>query len=205
MKSSPIVLAGISAIFSAIALLSASHAADPAVAAPGAAATRHVEDIYIARSLRESTAAPTDFCAKSRTGFAATVREDRFTFRSTATRASDGLMVNTNVRIIGRLHACFGSTGDPALMHFYAEGTLGTVSFTGRGDCAYGKADYPEAGITGVRCFLALSDLPAQYIGGVLTTNSVLSRSVLGGTSDPTGYTQPSIATIRLWKRRDAG
>jgi hypothetical protein len=204
MKSPPMVLAGISAILSAIALLAASHAADPAAAATGAAAPR-VEDIYIARSLRESTTTPTDFCAKSRTGFATATREDRFTFRSTTTRASDGLMVNTDVRVIGRIHACFGSTDDPALSHFYAEGTLGSVKFTGRGDCTYGKADYPEAGITGVRCYLALSDLPAQYIGGVLTTNTVLSRSVLGGTSDPPGYTQPSIATIRLWKRREAG
>src|ERR1700733_13215178 len=137
MKSPPMVLVLFSSDFSVIALLSASHAADPAIATPGAAVARHVEDIYIARSLRESTAAPTEFCAKSRTGFATATREDRFTFRSTAIRASDGLMVNTNVRIIGRLHACFGSTGDPALVHFYAEGTLGAVSFTGRGDCAY--------------------------------------------------------------------
>ncbi len=202
MKSPSMVLAGISAIFSAIALHSAGHAADPAGAATGPAASR-VEDIYIARSLRESTAAPSDFCAKSRTGFATATREDRFTFRSTATRASDGLMMNTSVRIIGRIHACFGSTDDPVVSHFYAEGTLGTVSFTGRGDCTSGKADYPEAGIIAARCFLALSELPARYIGGVLTTNTVLSRSVLGGTSDPPGYTQPSIATIRLWKRRD--
>jgi hypothetical protein len=25
---------------------------------------------------------------------------------------------------------------------------------------------------------------------------------VLGGVSDPPGYTQPSIATIRLWRKR---
>jgi hypothetical protein len=205
MKSSSTVLAGISAIFSAIAVLAAGHAADPAVAVPAAGAPQHVEDIYIARSLRESTAAASDFCAKSRTGFAAATREDHFTLRSTATRASDGLMVNTNVRIIGGIHACFGSTDDPAHMNFYAEATLGAVGFTGRGDCVFGKPDYPEPGINGVRCFLALSGLPAQYVGGVLTTNTVLSRNALGGTSDPPGYTQPSIATIRLWKRRDPG
>jgi hypothetical protein len=123
MKSPPIIFAGISGIFSTFALFSASHAADPAVAAPGAAATRHVEDI----------------------------------------------------------------------------------SFTGHGDCVYGNAHYPEPGITGVGCFLALSDLPPQYIGGVLTTNSILSRSVLGGTSDPPDYTQPAITTVRLRKRRLAG
>jgi len=204
MNSPLMVLAGSSALFSAIMLLSPAQAADSAVAAPGPAAS-HLEDIYIVRSLREARAAPTDFCGKARTGFANATYEDHYTIRSTTTRESDGLMVNTNVRIVGRIHACFGSTDDPALMRFYAPGTLGIVSFTGRGDCAIGKADYPEAGITPVRCYLHLSDLPAQYVGGELTTNTLLSRKALGGNSDPPGYTQTSIATIRLWKRRPAG
>ena len=42
---------------------------------------------------------------------------------------------------------------------------------------------------------------PVGYVGGQLTTNTVLSRSVVGLVSDPEGYTQPSIVTIRLWKR----
>jgi hypothetical protein len=167
----------------------------------GASKSR-VEDIYVARSMRESRVTPTAFCAEARTGFGTSRFEDRYTFRSTATRGSDGLMIDTNVQTIGSLHACFGSTPDPMLTTFYAEGTLGTVTFTGRGECRAAKRDYPEPGITVLRCFLELSDLPSGYVGGQLTTNSVGSRNVLGEQTDPAGYTQPSIATVRLWKRR---
>ncbi len=111
-------------------------------------------------------------------------------------------MINDNVRTVGKLRACFGSTNDPKLQNFYAEGSLGAVVFTGKGECLANKSDYPEAGITGVRCFLHLGGLTPEYFGGELTTNSIRSRNVVGGVSDPPGYTQPSIATIRLWKRR---
>lgn len=40
----------------------------------------------------------------------------------------------------------------------------------------------------------------APYVGGLLTTNTLTSRAAFGGDSDPPGYTQASIATIRLWK-----
>ncbi len=161
-----------------------------------------VEDIYIARSMRESRVTPTEFCAQVRIGFGGATFEDQYTFRSTATRASDGLMVNTNVNTIGRLHACFGSTSDPSTSNFYAEGALGRVPFTGSGECRRAKEDYPEPGIAVFRCFLELRDLPKEYVGGQLTTNSVVSRNTIGEKSDPPGYTQPSIATVRLWKRR---
>jgi hypothetical protein len=82
------------------------------------------------------------------------------------------------------------------------EGSLGAVTFSGKGECLASKSDYPEAGITGVRCFLHLSGLTPEYLGGELTTNSIRSGNVLGGVSDPPAYTQPSIATIRLRRRR---
>ena len=66
-----------------------------------------------------------------------------------------------------------------------------------------GSPNFPEAGITSVRCFLVLSNLPSPYVAGVLTTNTVASRKPLGDESDPPGYTQPSIATIRLWRKRN--
>jgi hypothetical protein len=166
------------------------------------ASKSRVEDIYVARSMRESRVTPTAFCAEARTGFGSSRSEDRYTFRSTATRGSDGLMIETNVQTIGSLHACFGSTLDPMLTTFYAEGVLGTVTFTGRGECRNAKQDYPEPGMNVTRCFLELSDLPSGYVGGQLTTNTMGSRNALGEESDPPGYTQPSIATVRLWKRR---
>lgn len=53
-----------------------------------------------------------------------------------------------------------------------------------------------------MRCFLDLQELAPIYIGGQLTTNTVLSGVAVGETSDPTGYTQPSIGTVRPWKHR---
>ena len=166
------------------------------------ASESHVEDIYIARSMRESRGAPTAFCAEARTGFDNSRSEDQYTFRSTTTRGSDGLMIDMNVQTIGRLHACIGATSDPLLATFYAEGVLGTITFTGRGECRTAKRDYPEPGMVVQRCFLDLSDVSGGRVGGQLTTNTMGSRNVLGDKTDPPGYTQPSIATIRLWKHR---
>jgi hypothetical protein len=50
-----------------------------------------------------------------------------------------------------------------------------------------------------------LSNLPGDYIGGQLTTNSMTSRKPLGTDTDPIGFTQSSIATIRLWRKRPGG
>ena len=177
--------------------------ADALQGAPsGKASDPRVEDIYIARSMRGSRlTTATAFCAETRTGFGDAAFEDRYTFHSTATRGSDGLITDTNVATIGRLHACLGSQANP-LYGFYAEGSLGAVTFTGRGECRTVNSDFPEAGMAVIRCFLELSNLPAGYIGGQLTTNTMGSRNVLGPETDPPGYTQPSIATIRLWKRR---
>ena len=197
------VLLGIrgAVIISALAFISTSGAAADSTNLPPKTSS-HVEEIYIARSLRESRSTPTEWCSKSRAGFENVASEDHYTFRSVAVRASDGKLMDNNVRMIGRLRACFGSTENPQLQNFYAEGDLGGVAFTGRGECLASKADYPESGITRSRCFLHLDGLPTEYIGGELTTNSIRSRNVVGPLSDPPGYTQPSIATIRLWRRR---
>jgi len=162
----------------------------------------HVEDIYIARSLRQSRGAPTAYCAEQRVGFGGSTFEDQYTFQSTTTRPSDGLLTNANVGTIGRLHACLGSTADPLTSNFYAEGVLGGASFTGSGECRAARQDYPEPGVTVYRCFLELRGLPSGYVGGQLTTNTVVSRQAIGEASDPPGYVQPSIATVRLWRRR---
>jgi hypothetical protein len=164
-------------------------------------AAPQLEEIYIGRSVRESRIAPTEFCAQVRSGFGDALFEDHYTFRSTATRSSDGRMVNMNVRTIGSLHACFGRTSDPAIVNFYGEGVLGGAAFTGTGECR-GNADFPEKGLLVAKCFLGLSGLPDRYVGGLLTTNSMSSLKTLGLETDPRGYTQSSIATIRLWKKR---
>ena len=188
-------------------LLSALTTASPIIArcqSPTAPSTTsaQVEDIYVARALRESRIAPTAFCGQNRIGFGKALFEDRFTFRSIQTRPADGLMVSADGQTIGSMHVCFGATADSDTLNFHAEGTLAAVTFVGKGECLTVKRDFPERGISVMRCFLELGNLPAGYVGGQLTTNTVLSRVAVGGMSDPDGYTQPSIVTVRLWKRR---
>ena len=191
------------ALVMGMTLVAESYAAVPAgqgAASPGAGAS-DVEDIYIGRSWRESRQPPTDFCAPERTGFGRASVEDTYTFRSVEARGSDGLVVNANVAVIGTLRACFGPLPETGSF-FYAEGKLGDVPFTGRGECRTTRRDHPEAGMSAQRCFMELSGLPPAYVGGQLTTNTIGTRNALGDRTDPPGYTQPSIATIRLWKRR---
>jgi hypothetical protein len=161
-----------------------------------------VEEIVILRSLRLSRIAPTDFCAASRTGFAQATIEDRYDFKAVATDAASGKVTNANGPRAGTLHACFAPTSDPLVVSFYAEGEVGGLSLVGRGQCRTMKRDFPETGISLLACQLDLTELPAGYVGGQLTTNTLASRTTLGADTDPPGYTQPSIATVRLWKRR---
>lgn len=157
------------------------------------------EEIYVARSVREARVPATEFCSRERTGFGAAT-EDRFTFRSVALNP-EGRMTSANVQTVGDLHACFSSLSGNQIL-FYAEGQLSGVSFKGLGDCLITKLSFPERGINTYRCWLDLSDLPTQYVGGVLTTNTLNSSNLLGTETIPAGYTQVSIATVRLWKKK---
>ena len=168
---------------------------------PPTALQSQVEEIYIARSDRQSHVTPTEFCAQAKTGFTPYI-EDQFKFHATATRPSDGRMIETNGKTIATGHGCLGQTADPAIRNFYLELQLGNTALKGIGECRQAKTDFPEQGLIASRCFLQLSDPLGRYIGGQLTTNTMASRNLLGVNSDPPGYTQPSIATIRLWKKR---
>jgi hypothetical protein len=123
-------------------------------------------------------------------------------FKAVSTRPQDGKVIDARLHDAGTLHACFDSAPGVPETNFYAEGVLAGVSATGKGKCTAIAADFPEPGITSLRCFLILSNLSAPYVAGVLTTNSVTSREPIGDRSDPPGYIQPSIATIRLWRKR---
>jgi hypothetical protein len=164
--------------------------------------TVDVETIYIARSVRLSRVAPTDFCAESHTGFPTPAIEDQYDFKAVASRSTDGIVTNAAGPTVGQLHACFGRISDARTVTFYAEGHLNGVHFTGRGDCRSAARKIPEPGITAWHCYLELTDLSGGFSAGLLTTNTVTSREVLGLVSDPAGYAQPSIATVRLWRKR---
>ena len=202
MRWSKVVNILVAAIVAASSLTPPSRAAEDPNHAPGITSASGVEEIYVVRSWREARDTPTEFCAQSQTNFDKLTSEDHYTFRSISIQTTNGRMIDNDVQTVGRLRACFGATADPQLQNFYAEGALGEIAFKGRGECRIYKDDYPEPGMTSLRCFLHLFGLPAPYVAGELTTNSVRSRNVLGGVSDPPGYTQPSIATIRLWRKR---
>lgn len=161
-----------------------------------------VEDIYLLRSLRDArSTTPGEFCNATKIGFKADL-EDRYTFKAVATQPKDGRVVDANRQNAGTLHACLDGAPGAADANFYAEGQIAGVTATGKGKCTVIAVDLPEPGITTFRCFLVLSNLSPPYVAGVLTTNTLRSREALGDRSAPPGYVQPSIATIRLWKKR---
>ena len=159
-----------------------------------------MEEIYIVRSVRESRIlASTEFC---RTGLDNPVLEDQFTMRSVATNASDGRVLDAT-KTIGSVRFCQEQTAKPFVSVSYGEFSLGQLTFKARGDCSRIKADFPEPGLSPYSCVFDLSGLPSEYVGGQLTTNTMSSAvKFIGPETDPPGYIQNSIATIRLWKKR---
>jgi len=196
MYSAPVQRAQFAMAWVVCAIVALSACATPA--SPTA-----LEEIYILRSIREDQAPNADWCASSRTGFEPfpTDAERHFSFWSVRS-ASDGRIVEAQRARVATLHGCFGPSSERARQNFYAEIELGSISFRGHGECLALAIDTPEAVLFPVRCQLVLSGLPAPYVGGLLTTNTMTSGALFGGETDPPGYTQASIATIRLWKAR---
>jgi hypothetical protein len=176
------------------------------VTPPGNAAepSAALEDIYVLRSIREQHLPADGWCSSAKTGFEPFPKDaERFySFWSLRLQPEDGKVVQAKDTRVAELRACFGATGEPARQNFYAEVTLGSLSFRGSGECLALKVDFPAAGLFPVRCQLVLSGLPAPFVGGLLTTNTMTSQAAFGGDTDPPGYTQASIATIRLWKSK---
>lgn len=160
------------------------------------------EDIYLLRSVREQSAATDVWCTQARAGFDPfkADAERVFSFWSVRSRPEDGKVVDAKQRRVASLRGCFGATDERARQNFYAELQIGELSFRGSGDCLALAIDFPEPGLFPVRCQLTLRDLPPPFVGGLLTTNTMTSAAAFGDVTDPAGYTQASIATIRLWR-----
>jgi sugar lactone lactonase YvrE len=162
-----------------------------------------LEEIYILRSIPEAFEPTAEGCSRSKTGFEPFTKDAErfFSFWSVRTQA-DGKVADAKLSRVAELRGCLGATSDLARQNFHAEIRLGAFSFSGAGECLALTIDFPEPGLFPVRCQLMLSGLPAPYVGGLLTTNTMTSGAAIGGESNPAGYTQASIATIRLWKSR---
>jgi hypothetical protein len=178
----------------------ATLSGNTAAAGPEAA----LEDIYILRSIREPREPAAEWCSSSKTGFEPFPKDAErfFSFWTVGVEPENGKVIDAKQTRAAELRACFGATSEPALQNFYAEIKLGSISFRGDGECRAVKVDFPQAGLFPVRCQLVLSGMPAPYVGGLLTTNTMTSKAAFGGDTDPPGYTQASIATIRLWKSK---
>jgi hypothetical protein len=163
-----------------------------------------LEDIYVLRSIREQHEPTDGWCTSAKTGFEQFPKDAErfFSFWSVGVRPEDGKVSETKAARVAELRACFGATDERPRQNFYAELKLGSISFHGKGECLAVQTDFPEPGLFPVRCQLVLSGLPAPYVGGLLTTNTLTSKAAFGGDTEPPGYTQASIATIRLWKSR---
>lgn len=183
------------------ALVTAGCSALPPVSSSSTSPAR--EDIFVLRSERQERLTQTGWCTLQRTGFAPISGgfhfEDGYAMWVVALD-EDGRLANPRTKKIGELRACFAQTAEPRVVSFYAEARVAGLPLVGQGQCVLLRPDFPEAGISAARCHLDLRGLPAPYLGGLLTTNSVNSRQAIGPVSDPVGYVQPSIATIRLWR-----
>jgi len=165
---------------------------------------RTVEEIRILRSIRLSREEATEFCIQPRTGFSGAQYEDKYSFAAVATsRANDGLVVDSTNPKVGSGHACFGPGANPATTNMYLEVELGGLAFRGSGNCTKVTSDFPESGLAAVNCVANLRALPEPYVGGLLTSSTMFSRKTIGPESEPPGYAQASIVTVRLWKKRD--
>ena len=158
------------------------------------------EEIYVLRSIRERQPPVADWCVPARAGFTPFPADAERSFSFWSIRTEEGRVVDTNVARVAQLRGCFGPTPEPARQLFYAEIQLGSLSFRGNGECLALATNFPDTGLFPVRCQLVLSGLPTPYVGGLFTTNTLTSKAAFGGKTDPPGYTQASIATVRLWR-----
>lgn len=169
---------------------------------PRTTASSPLEEIYVLRSVREQQEPVADWCSPDRAGFTPLPTDAERAFSFWSIRTEGGKVVDTKTARVADLRGCFGATEERARQHFYAEVRLGSLSFRGSGECLALATNFPEPGLFPVRCQLVLSGLPAPYVGGLLTTNTLTSKAPFGGDTDPPGYTQASIATVRLWTAR---
>jgi len=172
---------------------SAGNAAEPGSA---------LEEIYILRSIREPREPVAGWCSAAKTGFEPFTADAERSFSFWSVRSEGGKVMDAKTARVAELRGCFGATDQRARQNFYAEIRLGSISVRGNGDCQALGIDFPEPGLFPVRCQLVLNGMPAPYVGGLLTTNTLTSKAAFGSASDPPGYTQASVATIRLWKAR---
>ena len=188
---------------------SASGRAAAGEAQPGS----DVEEVFSYLAVRSNRIPGASDPACNDAGFAVRNRNDSDLRALTVTR--DG-RVESTTQTIGSAVSCFSLRSEAGVIQFFARLTIGGTSAVGRGECVQRYTDYPEPRVGVQECWLKLEQLPDGYVGGFMTVNAVATRmadataasACAGGPcgrgieSDPPGYVLPSIATVRLWKKR---
>lgn len=96
------------------------------------------------------------------------------------TRASDGLVKNEFVRLVGKVPSCgyFVATEDGLVLALYGNGEFSGFDFEGWGECDLPIVGLPSPGSQTGGCSIILDPDPEQGIaGGIMTSNSVLGEA----------------------------
>jgi hypothetical protein len=160
--------------------------------------TAGLEEISVTRTIRtQFIQGATPVCSAA--PFPA-VSEQHYDTWSLSLRTSDARVVKTHEKQVGRFMACFGSVNPTGAFAMYSTGTAGSLSYTVIGECRFMKSKAPAPKLLVLTCNGDLSGLPAEYVGGYLTTSS-LAPSGGKDAVDVPGYLSTSVITMRLWKK----
>jgi len=123
------------------------------------------------------------------------------------TKGKDGTVVNWKVKKIGEALACTSSIPGLREGEFLAYFQLtfdrkNPITIQVSGLCQITGSDMPEGGIFPTNCWLNVVSAPPEYVGGLLTSNTL--QEFLPGTVTELGYKARSIGTLRIFKERDA-
>ena len=158
------------------------------------------EEIYVFRTARTTrTRGSTPACMEA--GFESKA-EDFYALWSVALNSMTARVTDGHVKPVGGFTACFGATVPNQPFKMFATGHVGTLHWTGRGECTPMTAQPPEPTVRAFNCNLSLEALPAGFAGGWLTSSTL--APILGATAAPDahveGYMSTSLVTLRLWK-----
>lgn len=173
------------------------------------------EDVFVYRVVRVTRASVGSECAGA--GFRVS-GQGNYEFTALSVRDTSGEVTFEVKQKVGESLGCFGPRSDSAPMPFYSRLNINGIKAVGRGECATRYEDFPEPHVIIQDCWLKLENLSAGYVGGFVTMNSLATtggapntaaaRDCTGGPcgrgyeSNPPGYFQTSVATMRVWRQR---
>jgi len=132
----------------------------------------------------EDPASPPDPAVCAAAPFAANLRIGG-TLYTYATRKRDGLVVNDDVRAIGKATACARITNlafpSGLQQSFYLQLTLQDGIYAANGTCTIISNDVPQTGLVLAGCALKMTKFPEGVAGGAVTSVSTFNPFRLAG------------------------